>query len=145
MNRINLDACEFTNPITGDKSKGFKVWDDYGKAYHNCFESIPKDNLELFELAIETEEMELFFETMEENKQGIFINDTWYDFEEVMKGLKHICYWTLEIAVERFPSRHPKGCEESHSITACCKCGNKLSQDEIEERLNELKDDVNGS
>jgi hypothetical protein len=87
-NKINLDACEFVNPVTGTTSKGFKVYDDYEKAYHNLFESIPEDDLELFQLASETEEMEPFLDFMEENKQGIYINSEWYDFKVVKKALK---------------------------------------------------------
>lgn len=58
-----------------------------------------------------------------------------------MSKKSHNCHWVLEVKTEPVPysnSLYPngQGLDVSYIIVAHCKCGNKLNQDEIEDRLN---------
>jgi hypothetical protein len=79
-----LVTCEFHN-TTGEVTKGYRLYDEYGQTYCNTWQTIPEDDLEILELAIKDadDNAKTFFNFMKETESGITINGEWYDFEQV--------------------------------------------------------------
>ena len=92
-NRVSLDATKFVNK-NGDESYGYRMYDDYDQTYYNCAESniMEMDDLELLEYAgkrADERAGEMISFCMEEEK-GMYINDTWYDHDEIKDKLNSI-------------------------------------------------------
>ena len=63
----------------------FLTWDDYEKAYDNTWESIPENDLDVLQKCLDSED-EIFIgmmDTLLENQSGVYINGTWYDWDEI--------------------------------------------------------------
>lgn len=82
--QVNLVTCEFHN-TTGEITKGYRIYDDYGQTYCNTWETIPTDDLDILELAIEDADTNAksFFDFIKGHEVGISINGTWYDFADI--------------------------------------------------------------
>ena len=85
-NRVYLLATKFVDS-TGE-SFGFRVSDEYDKAYWNMGESLIENDLALLQTATDASEFEQFREFLVSNEMGLTINDTWYDWDEVKDILK---------------------------------------------------------
>jgi hypothetical protein len=79
-----LEATTF-EPLRGAKTYGFRMYDDYSKTYDNNSSSLIVDDMELLEYAIGCGDSEVtgMIEFLSENEQGMTINGTWYDYEEI--------------------------------------------------------------
>jgi hypothetical protein len=92
MNRPTIQTCKFQNISKGQEvgvpTFGFRMYDDYNQTYCNNWDSIPKNDFDILELVIESEDAKVnsMFDYMEENEVGVNINGTYYKWEEV-KGL----------------------------------------------------------
>lgn len=85
-NRVSLDATKFTNK-DGNETYGYRMYDDYAQMYDNCAESniMEMDDMELFRHALDRStdlSGEMFYFCKCEGK-GMYINDTWYDHDEI--------------------------------------------------------------
>ena len=85
-NRVSIEATKFVNK-DGSETYGFRMYDDYAQMYYNCSESnvMELEDFDLLGHVLERSDDvtgEMFTFCMEENK-GIYINDTWYDYDEL--------------------------------------------------------------
>lgn len=85
MNRATLQATVFENRPQGDKTYGYRIYDDYANAYNNILESIPDDDLELLTIAIDSEDPVIvgIIESCLENQDGLYIGDEWYGWDQI--------------------------------------------------------------
>jgi hypothetical protein len=82
-NHVMLTATTFINHAEGGtKTYGYRLYDDYGQTYNNTLEKID-DDLELLAAVVRDEPAGYMFDYMNENKRGLSINGTWYDYEEI--------------------------------------------------------------
>lgn len=86
--KVYLKSTKFES--MGETTYGFRMYDDYEKTYNNCSEAFIEDDLDLLRYAKETEDEDidgmLYF--IVENEEGIEINGTWYDFEQIKEILQ---------------------------------------------------------
>ena len=87
-NRICFEPCEFTNTRSGESSKGFRAFDDYHIPTNYNRESIPDDDLEFLALIVKQKgegnfDLDELLDWIEEQEQGIYIGDTWHEWEEI--------------------------------------------------------------
>lgn len=101
MNAIYLDLMECRNPITGKGFVEYRLWDDYhdfaeqlsrpDECGADCWNEV--ENLALFKRVIEysaeeyNEDLRDFLNDMKNDKKGIIINDTPYDYETIKEFL----------------------------------------------------------
>jgi hypothetical protein len=82
-NRINIEPTKFINARTGHETFGVRIYDDYNQSYDNCWESVPDDDGEVFQLVLvnsadeSISDMLDFIKTMQ---QGVYIGGRWYDW-----------------------------------------------------------------
>ena len=82
---MDLVATEFKNTVEGTSTFGFRLYDSYGKTYGNG-SSVPiEGDLALLEYALTDmdEETKLAFDNIKEMQNGLNINGTWYDWDEI--------------------------------------------------------------
>ena len=87
-NTISLIATTFESVINGKtygKTYGFRMYDSYEKTYDNNSESPLVDDFETLEYAIGCGDVLVtgMIDYCRENEQGININRTWYDYDEI--------------------------------------------------------------
>lgn len=80
-NRVYLLSTTFKD-VSGE-SYGFRVSDEYDKAYYNMLEHLVNDDMKILKIAIETDEFSQFADFLRDNELGLTINDTWYDWSEI--------------------------------------------------------------
>lgn len=84
-NRVSLDATKFVR--NSGETYGFCAYDDYDQAYYNCAESniMEMDDLDLLRYAIDRSDERLgeMISFVQDEEKGMYINDTWYDYEEL--------------------------------------------------------------
>lgn len=81
------------------KSFGFRIWDNYDKAYDNTWEDIPESDMDVLARIVESHYHEsgkryirtlrlstLMIDYVHSTKTGLFIGEKWYDWEEI----KHV-------------------------------------------------------
>lgn len=86
MSKAHFDPTKFENVRTGVVSYGARIWDGYGRTYTCLLDSIPDDDLEFLEIIMEdnTDAMScVILDTMQENEQGCFVGEVWYDWCDV--------------------------------------------------------------
>ena len=83
--RANLTATRFIDIATGKESLGVRIYDDAAQAYDNTWEEIPDDDLEILRqvLANAGDVEGDILEFIRENQRGIYINDSWYDWDKI--------------------------------------------------------------
>jgi hypothetical protein len=81
-----IETCEFVSTKDGSKDLGVRVFDDYEKDYCNTWDSIPEEDLDILRECVKGGVGEDILSFALENEQGIEINGTFYEFEEV-KGI----------------------------------------------------------
>jgi hypothetical protein len=77
---------------SGESSFGFRLADDYGQFYWNCWErsgEVPKDDLKFLAFAASNsdETGEAILSGVLDNKTGIHIDNTWYEFPKIRRVL----------------------------------------------------------
>ena len=87
-NRVTLTATQFKNVKSDDEpTYGYRMYDDAGQAYCNIFtkEDVQKDDLDFLKLVWENAGSDegSMFDFMRQYEKGIFINGSWYDWDEV--------------------------------------------------------------
>jgi hypothetical protein len=84
-NRISIDPTEFVNIRSGSKTFGVRVYDDYGCAYDNTWESIPDDDMDIIEKVLECENEVIrdMMNFVKEEEKGIDIDGTYYEWDEI--------------------------------------------------------------
>ncbi len=90
-NLISIQATRFTDISSGEKSYGYRIYDDYDSAYSNLLskEEASGNDLDLLKLVAENENSAVssMLEYVRNNENGIQINDTQYDWEEICEIL----------------------------------------------------------
>ena len=81
-NDPHLEAATFTRP-TRDPDYGYTICDDYSQAYNDLLEAPVKGDIDLLKVALQNGDSVLDF--CFENQSGIHINQTWYDWEEIVQ------------------------------------------------------------
>lgn len=94
-NRATLNGTTFKD--CDGETKGYRIYDDYGNAYDSNLESVPT-GLDLLSLAMESEDEVTIaiIDSILENKKGISIDGTYYDWDEI----KHLWGMTEDEANE---------------------------------------------
>jgi len=84
-NRLCIEPTEFKNTRTGEVTYGVRVYDNYGKAYSNTFESIPDDDMEILKMVVAKHDDDIndMFLTANDYKTGMTIGDTFYPHEQI--------------------------------------------------------------
>jgi hypothetical protein len=90
-NRVEIVTCEFHNVFgtrkTGEVTKGYRIYDDYGMTYGNTWESMPEDDGDI--LRAIRDEADQAADTMIDFalEHGLSINGNFHESEEVQKML----------------------------------------------------------
>lgn len=84
-NRAAIVTTKFINVKEGNNSVGFRVYDDYMQTYDNTWEDIPDNDMDVLKRVMGSDDNKIvdLFDSMRENKKGIEIDGTWYDWEEI--------------------------------------------------------------
>jgi len=84
-NRVTVQATVFKNHPQGLETFGYRMFDDYDQTYDNTFDAVPDNDLELLRHALANCDgiAGSMLEYVEENNTGIYIGDTWYDWDEI--------------------------------------------------------------
>jgi hypothetical protein len=85
MNRITLQPTIFENHPQGDKTYGYRIYDNHGQTYCNTWESIPDDDVEILSMIMEDGDdiAQDILSFMHEQGSGLYIGDEWYDWDEI--------------------------------------------------------------
>jgi hypothetical protein len=86
MNNPNFYPTKFVDLRTGQETFGFRAADDYDQAYNNTWDSVPEDDLEFLRQIIEDstdEKVQSMLEFVEENENGVYIDKTYYSWDEI--------------------------------------------------------------
>ena len=94
-NQCHLISTMFVDTKDGSMSHGFRMFSDYAKTYTNCMERSLNDDMALLEAAyVESETNSVIEELLDFHATGLgdgmFINDTWYDVEQLRAAIKKI-------------------------------------------------------
>jgi len=89
-NQPTIQPTKFENTRTGQILYGVRVYDNYCHTYHTelDWESTPDDDMEILKYCIDVacEDNEVargFFDSVEEMESGVFVGNTWYDWDEI--------------------------------------------------------------
>lgn len=84
-NYITIHPTEFFDVRTGEKSLGFRVYDDYASSYCNICESLPDDDLEFISMVLEyaDDNIRIMLDHVREHELGIFVGDEFYEWEQI--------------------------------------------------------------
>lgn len=87
-NQITIEPTEFINVRSGEKTFGFRLYDDYGQTYDNTWDSILDDDMEILKKVMKSDDAFVSdaISFIRENEKGIDIGGEWYDWEQI----KHI-------------------------------------------------------
>jgi len=89
-NRVTLQSTTFQNHPSKEETHGYRMYDDYGQSYNNLLDKKQMEDMSDADLLHEAansgdDVMDAMIEHAIEN--GMFINDEWYDGEEVQSML----------------------------------------------------------
>jgi hypothetical protein len=95
MNRVHIEPTKFTNSRSGEETFGWRAFDDYAQAYDNTWneKDTPGDDLEFLKRVLKTSDDETLWGMMEfceENEQGIFVGNTFFEWEELSPVLESV-------------------------------------------------------
>ncbi len=85
MNRITLQPTIFVNHPVGDRTYGYRMYDDHGQTYCNAWDSIPDDDLDLLQQVMDYGDQiaQDMIWSMSEQGNGLYIGGTWYSWDEI--------------------------------------------------------------
>lgn len=83
---ISLVGTVFSDR-NSDDTYGFRMYDEYAKTYDNTFQTPIDDDLELFKEVMKSEDevVQDMVSHIADYKEGIWINGTWYFWEDISK------------------------------------------------------------
>lgn len=88
-NSVELVPCTFEDDRTGEKTYGFRMYDNYAKTYCNIMENpLPNSDLKALEevLANWTDDIVIsLIDHVRENENGIFIGGQHYSHKKIEK------------------------------------------------------------
>lgn len=84
---MHLIATTFID-LRGGTSYGYRFFDDYSTTYNNLSESVIEDDLQLLEHVISECPDDDYGLLEYARETGLFINDMWYDPEEIANLFK---------------------------------------------------------
>jgi len=89
-NRVTIQPTEFKNIGGNESTFGVRVYDDYGQSYDNTWgllilKDMPKNDMEILKRVLDSDDevVKAMMDFVEENKNGIYIGDMWYDWDEI--------------------------------------------------------------
>ena len=84
-NFINVEPTEFKNVRDGTVSFGVRIYDDHGQSYINSWESIPDDDLEVLEMAIQDADdiASSIFDFIQEEEKTVYVSGIAYRWNEI--------------------------------------------------------------
>jgi hypothetical protein len=85
-NRVNLVSTKFVNVKENHETFGFRMYDDEGQEYDNTWKEIPENDLDVLAKVInESKNIQIMsmLDCIDENKEGIFVDSEWYDWEQI--------------------------------------------------------------
>jgi hypothetical protein len=87
-NRATLQRCTFSNYPGEHKSFGYRLYDDYSQGYDNTqdetiFKLEPLEFLRHVVSYDHSDSAEGIFNSISENQKGIYIDDNWFDWNEI--------------------------------------------------------------
>jgi hypothetical protein len=88
-NRLFLESTEFKNPVTGESTYGYRLYDDHDSTYHNLMDECLTDDLQLLKYAIVNDESGML-DFIEEMEKGIYINDTYYQWDQIKDSFAEV-------------------------------------------------------
>ena len=88
-NRVHLNAVKMEY-LTGDVSYGYTISDDEDLSYDNNAEAMIEDDFDLLRYAKATadDSAKAMLEFIQENEKGLYINDSWYEWDAVQPILE---------------------------------------------------------
>jgi hypothetical protein len=82
-NQAYIVTTEFKDIKTGAISYGVRFYDDYESEYTNCWEGVPENDLDVLRKVRKECVSDDILSFIVENESGIYIDDTWYDWETI--------------------------------------------------------------
>ena len=84
-NRLCVQPTEFKNYKSNDVTLGYRIYDDYGQYYNNCWDSIPDNDFDILRKVLEDDSEALMdmIAFLQYNCEGLYIGDNYYEYEEV--------------------------------------------------------------
>ena len=84
-NQVNIQTTIFQNHPNGGQTKGFRIYDGYGQAYDNTWDSIPDDDLEILAQVLESDDQTVveMLDFLMEHDKGICINNEHYAWDRI--------------------------------------------------------------
>ena len=91
-NSVCIEPCEFFNVRSGERTYGYRAYDDYEKTYDNNWDKIPDDDLEVLDKAMEEPDdiLQGMLDYCQEEEKGIYIGSEYCDWEQI----KHL--WEIQ-------------------------------------------------
>lgn len=85
MNIITLQPTTFIDHPTGDKTYGYRIYDDYGQTYDNTWATMLDDDLDMLRQVMDCGDQiaQNMIEFMIEQGNGLYIGGTWYSWDEI--------------------------------------------------------------
>jgi hypothetical protein len=121
MSKIKLTSINFINSITKSVTHGFVIEDEYDKTYDDNSECEFVDNLDLLGYVVQcckANKMDDYdtiltsiLDHLLDNKIGLTINETFYDFNEVASILETINIFPNVVSSTIFPT-YRSNCHE---------------------------------
>ena len=90
-NRASITTTKFTNIKSGESTLGFRAYDDYEQMYDNTWDEMPDGDMDVLAKVLkesDCKEMTGIIDFIVENKKGIEINGTWYDWEDIKETVE---------------------------------------------------------
>ena len=86
MNRVTIEPTTFVNR-SGEKSFGFRIFDDFAQAYDNTWDSLPEDDMEVLRKVLHSSDDAIIdlVNWVEIEKSGISIGEKYYSREKISK------------------------------------------------------------
>lgn len=82
-NTVTIEPTIFENARTGEKTYGYRIYDDTEAFYNNNLKSIPDDDLDVLEEALQDNNARYMFEFIKEYQRGVEIGGIYYEWEEI--------------------------------------------------------------
>jgi hypothetical protein len=101
-NCVAIEPTKFINIRTGEKSYGFLMYDGFDRSYDDSWESIPKDDMEILQLVLKSEDEVLqdMFLDIYNDESDIKIGGNWYSWNQIKKYFSGIEIEENEIVEE---------------------------------------------
>jgi hypothetical protein len=84
-NRASIVPTIFKDARSGVETFGVRVYDDEGLAYDNSWDSIPNDDMAVLQKTMQSSDEFIsgLLSFWQENERGLYIEQTWYEWDEI--------------------------------------------------------------